>query len=165
MVEQRPRSAKIASVCFSLLLCHWFAGLLGCTEPIGIDNGDSGSPGGGSGTPLANPIAAGDQHTCAVVNGGLLCWGDNEYGQLGNNSTDSGYAPAAVQGLSTGVQAATAGVYHTCAIVNGGVRCWGQNKIGQLGNGSTTDSHVPVAVQGLSRGAQAVAAGDYHTPG
>lgn len=32
-------------------------------------------------------IAAGDYHTCAVVNGAVQCWGDNENGQLGNNST------------------------------------------------------------------------------
>ncbi|NJK32387.1 MAG: hypothetical protein HC927_08240 [Deltaproteobacteria bacterium] len=35
-------------------------------------------------------IAAGYQHTCALLeNGGLQCWGSNEFGQLGLGHTDT----------------------------------------------------------------------------
>ena len=35
--------------------------------------------------PIAVPtsISVGDTNTCHVINGGVQCWGDNSYGQLG----------------------------------------------------------------------------------
>src|SRR6185295_3701312 len=96
----------------------------------------------------------GYSHTCVVANGGAQCWGFNDSGQLGNDSTANSSVPVQVLGLASGVQAITAGScsYHTCALVNGGVRCWGFNIHGQLGNNSTADSHVPVPVSGLGSG-------------
>ncbi len=110
-------------------------------------------------------IDVGEYHTCAIVNGGAKCWGDNAFGQLGDNNapTDSG-VPVDVQGLNTGVTAISAGEYHTCAIVNGGAKCWGFNLLGQLGDGNTgTSSGAPVDVQGLSSGVTAISVGRSHT--
>jgi hypothetical protein len=43
-------------------------------------------------------IAAGWSHACAVVNGGgTRCWGDNSYGELGNNSTMGSLVPVQVR--------------------------------------------------------------------
>jgi alpha-tubulin suppressor-like RCC1 family protein len=78
-------------------------------------------------------IATGDHHACALVNGGVQCWGLNANGQLGNNSTTESLVPVQVTGLSSGVTAITTGADHTCALVNGGARCWGRNGDGQLG--------------------------------
>jgi alpha-tubulin suppressor-like RCC1 family protein len=118
-----------------------------------------GSPGSG-----VQALAAGAFHTCALVNGGVQCWGDNSHGELGNNSDAGSNVPVAVQGLGSGVQAIAAGAVHTCALVNGGVQCWGWNGGGQLGNGSTADSDVPVPVQelGPGSGVQAIAGGLQH---
>ena len=32
-------------------------------------------------------ISLGDEYACAIVNGGVQCWGDNATGELGNGGT------------------------------------------------------------------------------
>ncbi|HUO61908.1 MAG TPA: RCC1 repeat-containing protein [Candidatus Bathyarchaeia archaeon] len=102
------------------------------------------------GGPAVTSVASGWENSCAVANGKVYCWGDNSYGQLGNNSTISSLVPVAVDtsGVLSGktITAVSAGVFGACAIASGQVYCWGWNNYGQLGNGTTTDAHVPVAV-------------------
>ena len=111
--------------------------------------------------------AAGPYHTCSVTTGGaVLCWGGNQFGQLGDGTTLPAFrpTPAPVSGLASGVVAVTAGYYHTCALtVGGAVLCWGANFNGRLGDGTTTDRLTPVSVSGLTSGVVAVAAGAHHT--
>ena len=99
-------------------------------------------------TSTVTAIGVGWQHACAVAEGGLQCWGNDETGQLGNNSTTISSVPVAVVGLGpqSGVTAVAAGSHHTCAVVRGGVQCWGYNDSGQLGNGTTDPSNVPMIV-------------------
>ena len=98
-------------------------------------------------------ISAGGEHTCALGSDHkAYCWGKNDRGQLGNNSTTNSLVPVAiVQGaIPTGVKLTqiTAGGAHTCALgSNNRVYCWGLNMFyGSLGNNSNIDSSVPVTV-------------------
>jgi len=123
-----------------------------------------------NGSSVAEPggtIVLGYDHTCALTNaGGAQCWGLNNHGQLGNNSTSNTLSPVAVTNFPVGIAALAAGSdsYHTCALTTaGGAQCWGLNNQGELGNGSTTDSSVPVAVTNLASDVAALAAGNSHT--
>jgi alpha-tubulin suppressor-like RCC1 family protein len=106
-------------------------------------------------------LAPGGSHTCALTSDGTAyCWGNNAYGQLGDNSTTSQNAPVQVAGGLT-FASIDAGAAHTCAVTSAGeAHCWGRNNRGQLGDGTTTDSHVPVAVTG-SLTFQLIAAGGF----
>jgi len=107
----------------------------------------------------ATRVSAGQWHTCAIIDAGLQCWGDNTFGQLGNGGISGGATPVAVVGLSAGVTDAAAGTWNTCAVVDGGAQCWGDNHYGQLGNGefSLTPVLTPAAVVGLGSGVTAIA--------
>ncbi len=119
-------------------------------------------------TPIAagsgvTAVATADTHTCAVVHGGVQCWGDNRYGQLGNvlvpgSSTVMQPIPA-----GSGVTSVATEIAHTCAVKNGGVVCWGANYSGELGNGTTTKSVSPVQAVPEGSGATSVAVGNTET--
>jgi serine/threonine-protein kinase len=77
-----------------------------------------------------------DGHVCATVARKLLCWGDNQHGQVAPKTDGDGSvrAPTEVRGLR-GVTQVAVGRTHTCAIADGKAYCWGNFSAGQLGNG------------------------------
>ncbi len=111
------------------------------------------------GISTATQIAAGGDHSCALLSDGTVrCWGWNEYGQLGDGTTDNSPTPVEVNGISTAIQIAAGGA-HTCAVLfEGKVECWGVHT-GQLGDGTTDNSPMPVEVKGISTASQIATGG------
>ena len=97
------------------------------------------------------PIAAAVTHACAVVNGAAYCWGENQFGQLGDGTTTNSAIPVQVLGLTEGVQAVAAGWELSCALAHDAAYCWGA--IG--GDGGLADL-TPAKVQGLNSNVQAI---------
>jgi alpha-tubulin suppressor-like RCC1 family protein len=90
-------------------------------------------------------ISAGAHHTCAVrADGGVLCWGNNESGQLGiGSNADCGFScakqPTRVNSTLTGAaftgtRKVSGGEHHTCSLDRAGrAFCWGYNLENQTG--------------------------------
>ncbi len=97
----------------------------------------------------ATAIAAGQVHTCAILdNGAVKCWGYNLFGQLGLGDTAhprrhgrrDGRQPPRRRTSAPGArpQRSPPATLHTCArLDNGAVKCWGSNGLGRLGFGDT----------------------------
>jgi Regulator of chromosome condensation (RCC1) repeat len=69
----------------------------------GVMNGCSQSPvavsGLGSGVSAISANTQAGGFTCAVKDGGAWCWGDNNFGQLGDGTRTSSSAPVPVSGM------------------------------------------------------------------
>jgi alpha-tubulin suppressor-like RCC1 family protein len=73
-------------------------------------------------------VSISSTHSCATTSsGGLWCWGMNDYGQLGDGSTDPSLLAKQIFGPNSGVTSVATAPGRTCAVVNGAVNCWGRN--------------------------------------
>ena len=93
-------------------------------------------------------VVLGKSHTCALIGEGrsnqILCWGENDQGQLGREGGPS-LKPVAItmpkartqnNELTIRVKSVTAGDFHTCLLADEGdesIFCWGRNNEGQTG--------------------------------
>ena len=110
----------------------------------------------GIGGKSVTKISVGTNHTCAVANARVFCWGSNEDGQLGDRN--GGWlrwstvpVAAAIDGNSAlngkEVVDVSAGDKFTCAVASdGSVACWGKGDNGRLGTNSTSGSTYPVSI-------------------
>ena len=112
-------------------------------------------------------LSGGWSHVCAIDGAGkVFCWGGNNVGQLGDNSTTMRLRPVAVA-MPPGFAAATAigtGFEHTCALsAVGAVWCWGGDDYDQLAKatlpGNQGYSAAPVLIPDLPGTVSALAAG------
>lgn len=83
------------------------------------------------------------------MNGFCWAWGDNKYGQLGNDTNDPCTTAVAVVGLNgegylENIIAISAGFWHSLAIdVDGTIWTWGKGDYGRLGLGDTVHRNTP----------------------
>ena len=108
-------------------------------------------------------VAAGSNHSCALEDAdqsggsGVLCWGKNDYGQLGVGDLTVSVINGALRVVDVGesergaalaeVTQVSSGENHLCALKNDKtVVCWGAGDKGQLGHGADTKSYTPQVV-------------------
>ncbi len=97
-------------------------------------------------------LTAGGTHTCGLTpDGAALCWGEDLFGQLGNDRPlESQSAPVAVAGGHT-FRSLDAGSRVTCGVrTDGAAFCWGDGPNGNLGidNGFVAQQATPAPVRG-----------------
>ena len=106
-------------------------------------------------------IEANVTNTCAILGGGLSCWGANGSGQLVTGDQIDRFAPTPI-GVDRDWLAVAPGQDHICGVrAAGQVYCWGGNTNGQLGSGDFVPRAAPAQVA-LPRPAVAIDAW-FHT--
>ncbi len=124
-------------------------------------------------------LSTGRNATCVVTSdGNPYCWGSNESGALGNNSTIDTYSDVPVAVDKSGVLnnktilAVSTGSAFACVIASDNKPyCWGSNANGQSGSLSYGYSLVPVGLnytenpQASSRAFTSIRSGDFGTCG
>jgi alpha-tubulin suppressor-like RCC1 family protein len=109
----------------------------------------------------ATQIVGGSNHFCAISSGIVWCWGKNDAGQLGNNTTTNSANPVVVLNISN-VRTLSAGSFSSYAVLpSGPLFAWGSNASGQLGDGTTTNRLMATSTL-ENNGVVAVAGGGNH---
>ena len=127
------------------------------------------------GEPLegATGVTAGVSSACATLaDGGVVCWGANPTGELGDGTTVDHFHAAPVTDLDDAgafVEVSTT-KSHTCARSDGAVWCWGYQGDGRLGDGcdvgcdAARPTAQPIAYETAAfDGGTAVTAGAFNT--
>ncbi len=97
-------------------------------------------------------VSASQDHSLSLqYDGTVWAWGGNEFGQLGDGTTDNRDTPALVMASESvpfaNVEIVAASWFHSLALKGDGtVWAWGDNEYGQLGDGSNTARVFPVQV-------------------
>jgi alpha-tubulin suppressor-like RCC1 family protein len=119
------------------------AGALWCWGANGygqLGDGTTSPPAGNEPLPVQpaarwRQVTAGLGHTCALTTAGALwCWGDNDAGQLGDGTNDTGLPPRRVSDAPW--KSVSAGWTSTCGVDGAGALwCWGA----EFGGGNRSD--------------------------
>jgi alpha-tubulin suppressor-like RCC1 family protein len=114
-----------------------------------------------NGAIVPTAIAVGAGHTCVLyADQSIRCTGQNNQGEVGNNTTTNVFEPAVAIGTVNPVSLRT-GLEHTCTLVGDGrMQCWGTNFTGQLGDGTMGGfAAVPQFVHNMTTAIKAITGG------
>ena len=108
-------------------------------------------------------VAAGHGYALAVnSDGGVVAWGRNEYGQLGNGQAAIKISPGKVAGIDQVKQVYAGGYFMLALRRDGSLWSWGGNVDAVLGDGTTQSKSYPVRVNGIGGSISTVAACRWH---
>ena len=112
---------------------------------------------------FADDLALGGATTCALRNGDVQCWGNNNHGQLGNATSVVEMAPQPVS-IDGDVVSLVASGRRVCATVTtGDTHCWGEAGIpADIADDTTVMRELP-SIDGALLNATAIGLGSYHT--
>jgi hypothetical protein len=102
------------------------------------------------GGPRWATLAAEGDHTCGIVDSGeTYCWGQNDWGQLGDGTQTNALTPVAVRAPARFAKV-DVGAQHSCALTDDGrAFCWGRGDTGNIGVSNALISYsVPQRVDG-----------------
>ena len=110
-------------------------------------------------------VGSGGYHTAAIkTDGTLWLWGQNYYGQLGDNTAVNKSSPVQTISGGTNWKQVSGGKYHTAAIkTDGTLWLWGYNNYGQLGDKTTAGESSPVQTISAGTNWKLVGCGQYNT--
>jgi len=117
--------------------------------PILVKKEDTGL----EGKTIKKVMAGGMFSMVLTSDGSLYSWGKNNYGQIGDGTTNNYNLAVAVKTEGTPMAGKTVVDFsisneHTVALTSDGqIYAWGRNESGQLGDGTNTASTLPVAVR------------------
>ncbi len=116
-------------------------------------------------------ISAGRFHSCGIraSDSRVLCWGQGNEGQLGDNDISSHDAGnPTLTGDSSAYRGVFAGEFHTCGIRmnDSRVLCWGKGDNGRLGDGDTSSHSTGIPTLTSNGNAyKDISVGDKHSCG
>lgn len=133
------------------------------TPPVCLIAGAVSPPTVISGLSSVTSLSIFGEHSCAVANGKVLCWGENAQGVVAPGTTDANPHPTpteiAVGGTAVSV---SVGAQHACArLSDDTVKCWGNSMLGRLGIDGDGGDLPPVTAR-ITK-AKSITAGDSHT--
>jgi alpha-tubulin suppressor-like RCC1 family protein len=132
-----------------------------------LGNGATDSPMGPvavAGVSGANALFIGPDTGCVRLSSdqSLLCWGFNNYGEIGLGMAGTAVRTPTASPTIAGAKQVGWGNGHGIALMtDGSVKTWGTNASGQLGDGSTTVNYSPTTIAALAN-ISAVATGFLH---
>jgi alpha-tubulin suppressor-like RCC1 family protein len=97
------------------------------------------------------------------TNGSLWAWGDNTYGQLGDNTDVNKSSPVQIGSNLTWSQISCGEYYASAIKTDGTLWAWGNNSYGQLGDDSIVSKSSPVQTKAAGTNWKQVYCGYQHT--
>ena len=108
-------------------------------------------------------LSARGMHTCGIASDAIVCWGDNEFGQLNESGElKTSALPVRVFANEKATQLSAGGTYSCAVLETGDVLCWGANAFGRLGVADARSAVGRVAAPAGSRFVE-VSVGGTHT--